>query len=505
MADKSNPTPNLPVLVIPEAYTDQEQETQGPNGKWASLDLPLLGDYELVLGKNGIAYLHNAVDTHEPVHAVNSKAANTIVKGHAMAKGKLLKNSDLKEFNDSLIAVAELRCEPRSVFSYVAKADKGFEVDIGDAHNTRVLVEPGKVNLRQSGSETLFTRSRNRAPYPTPATRGDLKRLEKYLPNVNAVDRLLLKVKLAYTLSHAKIDITTFIILLLIGGQGTGKSVLSRTLCRLLSPSLTGVQMMPLNQRDLMVATQNAHVLFVDNLRGLSAWQSDMLCIVATGGYLSSRMLYTDDELVVKSVHCGVVINSIHDSSGFSDLSQRCLTIRLGDLDENDRITEEELSRSLDADLPYIFRGLLELCAQILARLPDVVVTNPERMLDYVRYLAACELIDGAPPGVYQAAYSANLREGQQDSLAESTLAGALIEFSEALSATWQGEPGALLSKLEALVPRHIARSGDWPKTPAMLSRLLRSMQTSLKSHEIIVTFGRGEKRWIRIQTKLTK
>jgi hypothetical protein len=140
-----------------------------------------------------------------------------------------------------------------------------------------------------------------------------------------------------------------------------------------------------------------------------------------------------------------------------------------------------------------------------MARLPDVVVTNPERMLDYVRYLAACELIDGVPPGIYQAAYSENLREGQQDSLAESTLASALIEFSSSLNGTWQGEPGHLLSKLEALMPRHLTRSGDWPRTPAMLSRHLHSMQASLKSHDIVVTFGRGEKRWIRIQTTQTQ
>jgi energy-coupling factor transporter ATP-binding protein EcfA2 len=464
-----------------------------------------LGDYELVYGKNGIAYLHNAIDTHEPVYAVNSKAANTIIKGHAMAKGKLLKNSDLKEINESLIAVAELQCEPRDVFSFVAKTVKGFEVDIGDASNMRVVVEPGRVSIKEHGSETLFYRSRNWAPYPVPATSGDLRRLDKYFPNIKTVDRFLLKIFIAYTLSHAKEDNTAYVILLLIGSQGSGKTFLTRTLSKLLSPSRTGVQMMPLNQRDLMVATQNAHVLFIDNLpAGLTAWQPHMLCIVATGGYLTSRMLYTDDEIVVKSIHCGVVLNSIHGFAGFSDLSQRCLTIHLDDLAEEQRMTEEELSRTLETDLPYIFRGLLELCAQILARLPDVVVTNPERMLDYVRYLAACELIDQVPVGVYQAAYSDNLREGQQDSLAENTLASALIEFTESLSEPWQGEPGRLLSKLEALMPRHITRSGDWPRTPAMLSRHLRSIQTSLKSHEIIVTFGRGEKRWIRIQTTQT-
>ena len=54
-------------------------------------------------------------------------------------------------------------------------------------------------------------------------------------------------------------------------------------------------------------------------------------------------------------------------------------------------------------------------------------------------------------------------------------------------------------------MPRRLTHSGDWPLTPVSLSRQLRSLQASLKSYDIIITFGRGQKRWVRIQTTQTK
>jgi len=83
----------------------------------------------------------------------------------------------------------------------------------------------------------------------------------------------------------------------------------------------------------------------------------------------------------------------------------RRVPLHLRTLDEPNRRSEAEFLQAFHADLPRIFRGLLDYIAKILVHLPSVEVTNPECMYDFVRWLAAMEMVDDAPTSVYQAQY----------------------------------------------------------------------------------------------------
>lgn len=379
------------------------------------------------------------------------------------------------------------------------------EIDIGDENNTRARISANKVELLESGSEILFTRSRNSKPFPFPAKNGDLNLLKQRLGNIHATDQMLLIAWLTYTLAHPKAPTTVYVILVLIGGQGTGKTVLCKIINALISPSLVDVQVMPKNQKDLAVIARELHALIIDNLRKLSQQQSDDLCVFSTGGYISFRLLYSDGEQFVIPLHAALVLNGIHPFIIEPDLAQRCLTLNLNPMDESQRVSERELQAGLEIDLPVIFRGLLDLIAQIFVHLPDAEVTNPERMLDFVTWLAAMEKVDGAPSGAYQTVYSDNLKQGQLESVLDDPLAEAIITFAENIKTEWQGEPKQLLMELSDISSRYVQRSSDWPKTATALSRRARSLQAGLKAHGIYITFGRGQKRWIKIETDKTE
>ena len=161
------------------------------------------------------------------------------------------------------------------------------------------------------------------------------------------------------------------------------------------------------------------------------------------------------------------------------------------------------LASELQADLPAIFRGLLNLIADIFPHLPDAEVTNPERMFDFVHWLAAMEKAQGTPTGVYQAAYSNNLRQVQLDSLLDNTLAAAVYQFAENhIDDEWTGTPADLLSELNSLVTIGTQRSRDWPHNAISLSKRLKPLQAGLLSQGIRVESGRGKLRSITI-TKL--
>ena len=97
----------------------------------------ILDDYEVILSTNNITYLHNTLDSHEPVYAVNSNKANTIIRQHFYQHGVTLRNSDLKEVNELLTADAVMKDNPRKVHFYVAGVDEGDENEEGPGNQGR--------------------------------------------------------------------------------------------------------------------------------------------------------------------------------------------------------------------------------------------------------------------------------------------------------------------------------------------------------------------------------
>jgi len=68
------------------------------------------------------------------------------------------------------------------------------------------------------------------------------------------------------------------------GEQGSAKTVLSKLLRALVDPNAAPVRALPREERELMIAANNGHLLAFDNLSGLPAWLSDALCRLASGG-----------------------------------------------------------------------------------------------------------------------------------------------------------------------------------------------------------------------------
>lgn len=466
----------------------------------------LLGAYGIIISTDGAAYLYNKSDSHEPVYKLGSNKANAVILKQAHQNGSgVLSLANLKEFNELYTTSASLDDTQRKVSSYVEKIEGGVEIDLGDKDNTHAIITAGKASRSTSDSKNLFYRNNNYMPFPYPSSDGDINRLDSYLGNMNKDDRALFIVFLAYTLAHPKSPETKYVILVLLGGQGSGKSFLCNIISALISPSLIGNQVLSTNQKDLIVAAQNAHVVFFDNVRKLTQRQSDDLCVMATGGHISCRQLYTNGEQFVMPLHACVVLNGIHDFITESDLAQRSLTLRLSSIDEEERVSEKQLQVNLEKDLPIIFKGLLDLIAQIFKQLPNVEVTNPERMIDFVHWLAAKEKIDDVPPGTYQKQYSDNLKEGQIESILDDALAASVAEFAQGLKYEWQSEPVKLFTELSQVAPPASLRTSQWPKTVNAMSKRLRSLQVALRAQNIYVEFGRSEKRWIKIRTDKTE
>ena len=451
----------------------------------------------IFMGSDGNAYMVIGDGNNACALLIGGKAANRVLQGFAHQNGTRLKAYEIKEINEELTAHAELSGDIRDVYYRCAPFQNGVELDIGNG--CRVRITPGKAVVLHDGSKTLFHQTPTMRSLPMPADVGDLKLLDKYI-NLHATYATLLLAYLTYTLAHPKVSATNFIILVLQGDQGSGKTFLCKIVQSLLDPSIVSVQTFPHNHKDLVVAALNAHVLFFDNVRDIKPAMADKLCIAASGGYLTTRRLYTDAEQQIHKLHVAIVLNGIHSFIDQSDLAQRCLPLPLRSIDEKDRRSETELLRDFQADLPVIFRGLLDLIADVLTHLPSVEVNSPERMFDFSRWLAAMEKVDGAPTGAYQDVYSDALNEGMLDSLLENPLAAAVISFvAENVDVSWSGKPSELLMKLNFLAGGKSQYSREWPQTPSALSKRLKPLQAGLRRQSIEIKFDRGKHRNITI------
>jgi len=461
----------------------------------------LTGKLRLVVSQKGIVYGVLPSGGNLLALPVGGKQFNNILRALFHEEGSNLRKLDLKEINESLIAYAEMMHLADSVWYRVAPIEGGIEIDLGDEKSTRIVVKAGSVETVTQGSKTLFYRTPVSAAFVMPAEKGNLDLLKNYL-NLHDIDRLLLVAWLSYTLAHPKVLSSKYPILVINGDQGTGKtSLCNHIIYPLLDPNVIGVQIFPGSANDLAIASQNAHVLCYDNMRGFKVSMADTLCIAATGGAITNRTLYTDADQHVNHLHVALVMNGIHHFINQPDLAQRCLSIRTLTLPESRRKPEAAMIQELKADMPMIFRGMLDLIAKVFQHLPEAEITHPERMLDFVHWLAAMEKADGIPAGIYQQAYGDSLHQAQLDSLMENTLASALVEFCDGIKVqVWSGTPGDLLDELNEKASSGTSYSRDWPQNPISLSKRLNGLKASLLTQGIDIQSGRGKERTITIR-----
>lgn len=457
----------------------------------------------LVLGQNGNAYAVMSGSGNPYALPVGSRQLNNIIHEFGQSEGVKHRKGDTKDINSFLQVQAEIAGITKDVFYRVAPIAGGIEIDLGDDAHTRARVTPGKVVRVTEGSEALFYRTQASAPMVMPASVGNVNLLEKYL-NMDAVSATLFIAWLSYTLAHPKVSTSKFVILVLQGNQGSGKTFLcNNVILKLIDPSLVGIQVLTGNVKDMAIAAQNAHVLCYDNVREFKQTMADMLCIAATGGALTSRQLYSDADQHVVRLHVALVLNGLHSFIDQPDLAQRCLSIQLRPLPENERKSETKLVRDFEADAPAILRGLLDLIAEVFKHLPTVEVTNPERMIDFVMWLAAMEKAANVPFGTYQPAYSDALSQGQLDSILDNALAAAVAEFAQHQpSNVWSGTPAELFNRLNERTTSNTQRSRDWPPNPIALSKRLVPLKASLQTQGITVELHRGKQRKITITTE---
>jgi hypothetical protein len=179
-----------------------------------------------------------------------------------------------------------------------------------------------------------------------------------------------------------------YMALLVEGEQGSGKSFLCHVGKMLIDPNEVSKLRLPDNERDLMIQAKQYRLLVYDNASGMRPEMSDVFCTLATGGGLSVRKLYTDDELQAFSYSRPFVMNGIAGYEKRPDLLERAIPLRLRSMPQAGRKTEGELLAEFERMRPAILGVLYDAVACALKDHGTVRTPIGFRMADAARWLA---------------------------------------------------------------------------------------------------------------------
>lgn len=279
---------------------------------------------------------------------------------------------------------------PRRLHLRVAAESDNVYIDLADAGSRVVVIGNGTWAICDT-APVVFKRTELTAPMPEPARDGDLNRLWDFI-NVAEPDRPIVLAFMVAALIQPDVPHT---ILALLAEHGSAKSTTTRRIVSLTDPSVVPLRMPPKDLDTWITGANGSWVVALDNLSRIQDWLSDALCRAATGDGNIKRQLYTDVGLSVIQIRRCVILNGIDIGGLNGDLADRLTLAELNRITEADRRDETELEAEWLQAYPAIFGALLDLAAQVHARLPSVTLNCLPRMADYAKVLARVDEILG--------------------------------------------------------------------------------------------------------------
>jgi hypothetical protein len=371
----------------------------------------------------------------------------------------------------------------------VLLTDHTIYLDLGTERWEVVVVTASGWSIRAAADLPVrFRRPTGILPLPVPRRDGDVNALRPLVNLADEDDFLLLTgwmLALLYPTGPRPL-------LQLLGEQGSAKSSAARTIRSVVDPNLLPLRAAPDDEDDLLIAARNSAVLAYDNLSKLPQWLSDAFCRLATGGGLSKRQLYTDDEEVLLDAKRPVLVTGIADVVTASDLLDRCLTVTLPPIPGPQRRTERELDQLVRAAAPRILGGLLDAAVVGLQRVDGIVLDRAPRMADVAAWVEACAPALGWEAGHFLDVFLQNRRAADAIAIEEVANGPAVISFMEARE-SWEGTAAELLKALTACTPESTTKESRWPKQPNRVASMLRRLAPNLRQLGIDCRFQRAQ------------
>ncbi|WP_392337179.1 hypothetical protein [Loktanella salsilacus] len=472
-----------------------------PEADDASVDVPLFEDADLWHSPDKTPFATIRRGDHFETFALGSGGFKRLLAyEYFQAKGKTPAAAKLDDLSRQYIGQALFEGETHPVFFRMGQTDEGFALDLGGADWSVIDIDAEGWRERPMGSPR-FRRSPGMAALPRPSRQGaDLDCLRPFV-NVRNDDDF--KLIVGWLLGALRPE-GPYPLLILTGEQGSAKSTTAKVLRRLIDPAELDSRSFPGDERDLMIAAQNGHVLAFDNLSRIKPAMADALCRLATGGGFATRKLHSDaDEVLFKATR-PIILNGIPELAERPDLADRAISLNLPVISETRREYEADFWQRFEAARPAILGAILNAISGAMAALPSVRLAKRPRMADFAKWVTAAEQTLGWPQASFLSAYGANRKEAEEAALECNAVASAILTMIQAQT-HWEGTTADLITYLRKRYPAITEGSDAFPRQPAAFGTELRRIAPLLRSRGVSVTHTRtGKERRRVIEVTLT-
>jgi hypothetical protein len=376
----------------------------------------------------------------------------------------------------------------REVFTRVGGTDGKIYIDLADKDWRAIEVDKAGWRI-VAESPIRFHRSGTMRPLDVPVRGGTVVELRKF---VNVLEDHEFVLLICYLLAALRPK-GPYPVLTLHGPPGAAKTTMTRVLRELIDPATPINRQLPKEKDELFIGATNNWVLPFENVSSIPAWLSDALCVLATGGGMAKRELYTTADERTFDVQRPVILNGIEDFVVRGDLADRAMTLPLQSIPDKSRQAEEKFWSEFEKARPRILGALLDLVSIGLVNLPGTRLNGYPRMADFAVWSTACEgkagllSVEGAPVW-FAEAYRLNREDASWIVLEGNLVARALRKLP--LDVPWEGTATELLERLNPLVGEHPPRG--WPSNSTKLSGKLRAIKGHLPAVGITVDFLPG-------------
>ncbi|RYD50553.1 MAG: hypothetical protein EOP52_13860 [Sphingobacteriales bacterium] len=302
----------------------------------------------------------------------------------------------------TLAAIADERGERYEVFIRYGEHEGNVVVDLGRNDDKVALVTAEGWEIVDD-HPTKFHRPNGMLPLPLPERGGLLKEFQALMQLPDDVWHLLLAHLIASVNPRGP-----YLILMLEGDHGSGKTLLCKFLRQLIDPHAVPVITLSGDDRDLMVTAEGNWLLNFDNLSSIRRDLSDALCRLATGGGFMTRKLYSDSDRQIFRSTRPMIMNGITAYATNADLRDRAVFVHLPALAEDKRLTERALEEAFEAMRPRLLGAILDIISAAIRFRPGTVAPTSLRMTDCAHWIQAAERSLDIPAGALVSAIKAS-------------------------------------------------------------------------------------------------
>jgi len=428
----------------------------------------------------------------------NSPMGQYLITCYYRECGAAPEDSKLTEALGTLRARAKVDGISAELCTRIGWKDSSIYVDLANEAGDFVEINAKGWRVSNGKCPVFFRRTPGTQSLPVPVGGGSLRELLRFLNISDPKDGNMILGWLIGVMSRGPYGHLT-----LRGHRGSAKTTVTRLLKSLIDPHDRTLAELTTDQKSLGIAARNSHILTFDNLSDVSNKQSDWFCRLSTGGGLTARRLYTDDDEIVMKFRRPAILNSIVNLVTRGDLSQRCITITLPPFEGRARLTEAELDEDFQRLHPRLLGALLDAVSMALRNLPNISAADCPRLLDFSLFMDAAAPALGLPSDYFRNALIENQRQSAEIEMDENVIVHVLKHvFDKKISLSGGQKSYELrasatniwieLSKVaKEILP---VSSSSWPNSTIRFSSEFSRIEPQLADQGIRVIRTRGHR-----------